>query len=433
MKSLGIDIGTTTISTAVVENGAVIDSETWENGCFLPPSLPGERAQDIGAIEETVNRALDAALLRHPDLKRIGVTGQMHGILYVDRRGNALSPLYTWQDARGDAPCEKSADGASWSEYLSRETGLSVPTGYGFVTHAYNLAHGLVPPETAYLCTIGDYIAMKLCGGVAPVMDASNAASLGFFSLKTRMFDYAALRQVGIDPMVAPPIALTPLIGRFRSTVGVSVAIGDNQASFLASVKDRNAEMLVNVGTGSQFSVFSERCMQAEGLETRPMPGGGWLLVGASLCGGRAYALLAEFFAQTARMMGSEPSDVYGAMERLLRSSPRPESIPDVLPLFEGTRQDSSRTAAITGLTAENFTPLHLIWGMMEGMAQELAQMYRAYLAAGGLPRQLTGSGGGLRRNPFLCDCFSRAFGTPIILIEGREEAAAGAALFAAQ
>lgn len=433
MKSLGIDIGTTTISTAVVENGAVIDSETWENGCFLPPSLPGERAQNIGAIEETVTRALDAVLLRHPDLKRIGVTGQMHGILYVDRRGNALSPLYTWQDARGDAPCEKSADGASWSEYLSRETGLSVPTGYGFVTHAYNLAHGLVPPETAYLCTIGDYIAMKLCGGAAPVMDASNAASLGFFSLKTRMFDYAALRQVGIDPMVAPPIALTPLIGRFRNTVGVSVAIGDNQASFLASVKDRNAEMLVNVGTGSQFSVFSERCMQAEGLETRPMPGGGWLLVGASLCGGRAYALLAEFFAQTARMMGSEPSDVYGAMERRLRSSPRPESIPDVLPLFEGTRQDSSRTAAITGLTAENFTPLHLIWGMMEGMAQELAQMYRAYLAAGGLPRQLTGSGGGLRCNPFLCDCFSRAFGTPITLIEGREEAAAGAALFAAQ
>ena len=79
MKSLGIDIGTTTISTAVVESGAVIDSETWENGCFLPPSLPGERAQDIGTIEETVNRALDAAFLRHPDLQRIGVTGHMAG------------------------------------------------------------------------------------------------------------------------------------------------------------------------------------------------------------------------------------------------------------------------------------------------------------------------------------------------------------------
>lgn len=433
MKSLGIDIGTTTISTAVVENGAVIDSETRKNGSFLPPTLPGERAQDVRAIEETVNRALDAALSRHPDISRIGVTGQMHGILYVDRSGNALSPLYTWQDARGDAPCEKSRDGRSWTEYLAGETGLSAATGYGFVTHAYNLAHGLVPSETAYLCTIGDYIAMKLCGAHSPVMDASNAASLGFFSLKTRKPDRELLQRIGIDPALVPPLALTPLIGRFREKIGVSAAIGDNQASFLATVKNRNEEMLVNVGTGSQFSVFSERCMEADGLETRPMPGGGWLLVGASLCGGRAYALLADFFAQTARMTGSEPEDIYGAMERLLRSCPRPDNIPDVSPLFQGTRQDSHDTASITGLTAENFTPLHLIWGMMEGMVRELEQMYRAYLAAGGTPRRLLGSGGGVQRNPFLCGCFSRAFGTPLTLTNGREEAAAGAALFAAE
>ena len=44
---------------------------------------------------------------RYPDIERIGVTGQMHGILYLDGEGNAVSPLYTWQDARGDAPCEK--------------------------------------------------------------------------------------------------------------------------------------------------------------------------------------------------------------------------------------------------------------------------------------------------------------------------------------
>lgn len=123
MKSLGIDIGTTTISTAVVENGAVIDSETWENGCFLPPSLPGERAQNIGAIEETVNRALDAALLRHPDLKRIGVTGQMHGILYVDRRATRSVRSIHGRTHAGDAPCEKCADGASWTNIFPGETG----------------------------------------------------------------------------------------------------------------------------------------------------------------------------------------------------------------------------------------------------------------------------------------------------------------------
>ena len=46
--------------------------------------------------------------------------------------------------------------------------------------------------------------------------------------------------------------------------------------------------MLVNVGTGSQFSVYTKDYMTCPGLETRPFPGG-YLLVGASLCGGRAY------------------------------------------------------------------------------------------------------------------------------------------------
>ena len=61
-------------------------------------------------------------------------------------------------------------------------------------------------------------------------------------------------------------------------------------------MRDKTAEMLVNVGTGSQFSVFTPHYLQADGLETRPMPGGGYLLAGASLCGGRAYALLEQFF-----------------------------------------------------------------------------------------------------------------------------------------
>ena len=75
-------------------------------------------------------------------------------------------------------------------------------------------------------------------------------------------------------------------------------------------------------------------------------------------------------------------------MEGLLKSADRPEDVPTVLPLFEGTRQDSTQTGSITGLTAENFTPLHLIYGMMDGMAHELHQMYQAYRAAGGTAKK---------------------------------------------
>ena len=34
----------------------------------------------------------------------------MHGILYVDADGNAVSPLYTWQDARGSLPHSRTAN-----------------------------------------------------------------------------------------------------------------------------------------------------------------------------------------------------------------------------------------------------------------------------------------------------------------------------------
>ena len=69
---------------------------------------------------------------------------------------------------------------------------------------------------------------------------------------------------------------------------------------------------------------------------------------------------------------------------------------------------------------------------MMDGMAHELHQMYQAYRAAGGTAKKLIGSGGGLRNNRFLRESFSRAFDSEITLSDGREEAACGAALYAA-
>ena len=130
MKSLGIDIGTTTIGAAVLEDGCFITSETCKNNSFLAPTLPGERIQDAQLILDTALRTVDMLFERYPDIERIGVTGQMHGILYLDGEGNAVSPLYTWQDARGDAPCEKSSDMQSWTAYLCSETDLAAATGY---------------------------------------------------------------------------------------------------------------------------------------------------------------------------------------------------------------------------------------------------------------------------------------------------------------
>ena len=116
------------------------------------------------------------------------------------------------------------------------------------------------------------------------------------FSTRNAVLSTKTLCKKPVSTELVPQLAAEPVIGHFRNAA-VCAAIGDNQASFLHSVRDKTAEMLVNVGTGSQFSVFTPHYLQADGLETRPMPGGGYLLAGASLCGDALTRCLSSFSA----------------------------------------------------------------------------------------------------------------------------------------
>ena len=429
MKLLGLDIGTTTVSAVVVEDGAVLSSLTLKNGSFLPTENPWEKIQDPAYIRQTALQAVKELLEKHPDVERIGITGQMHGIVYLNAAGEPVSPLYIWQDGRGD---QVMVSGETYAARLGRVTGYHVATGYGLVTHYYNLLHGLVPEDAVVFSTIYDYIAMLLAGRTTPVTEASDAASFGLFDVEKGCFDLAALEKAGIPADLLPAAAEEPCIGRYQGKIPVYVAIGDNQASFLGATGGKTDAMLINVGTGSQFSVFTPRYMNCPGLETRPFPGGGYLLVGASLCGGRAYALLESFLRETAlAMTGAAPDSCYDAMAALLAQG-RPEDVPVVTPLFQGTRQDPTLRGSITGLSTENLTPRHLVFAMLEGMTEELYAMYRSYRNAGGEDAALIGSGNGLRKNIHLQNCFSQAFGQKLMMSECNEEAATGAALYAA-
>ena len=98
MRSLGIDIGTTSISLALVEadSGAMIDRATVDHASFFDDGCPVGRVQDTDRIVSVAMACLDAMIARHGLPRCIGLTGQMHGMLYVDGAGNAVSPLYTW-------------------------------------------------------------------------------------------------------------------------------------------------------------------------------------------------------------------------------------------------------------------------------------------------------------------------------------------------
>ncbi len=428
MKLLGLDIGTTTVSAVVVEDGHVLASSTVKNDSFLPSAHPWERIQDPNRIRTLALQSVDALLQQHPDVERIGVTGQMHGIVYLDAAGTPVSPLYTWQDGRGDLAGE---DGETFVQALSRLTGYPLATGFGLVTHASLQKNGLIPPEAKVFCTIQDYLAMVLAGRTTPVTDCGDAASMGIFSVKDGVFDLVAMEKAGIDTSYLPTVAHDEVLGYYGERIAVYPAIGDNQASFLGSVGDDVSAILVNVGTGSQFSAYTPTYLACHGLETRPFPKGGYLVVGSALCGGRAYALLETFFRQTVEAMtAAAPESCYEAMGRLLQGE-KPNDVPILCPQFKGTREDPQRRGSIQNLSTENFTPTHLAWAMVEGMCKELHDMYLAYLQDGGSPARLVGSGNGLRRNPALQNAFCRAFGQELTMSSCMEEAAAGAAIYA--
>lgn len=429
MKTLGLDIGTTSISAVVADGRQVLDSITLKNDAFLPSPCEWERIQDPAHIRRTALEAVEKLTARYPDIAAIGVTGQMHGIVYLDHEGNPVSPLYTWQDGRGNLLYE---DTVTYAAYLSKLTGHDLSAGFGIVTHFYHLKNGLVPESAAVFCAIGDYIAMVLADEKKPVTDPTHGASFGLFRVAEGIFDEAALETAGIDKAILPDMAGEGPIGYYQGHIPVFAAIGDNQASFLGATAGEENCMLVNIGTGGQFSVFSPEYLRCAGLETRPYPGG-YLLVGSSLCGGRAYAIFERFLRDTLRIAGIETDSCYGALDALLSKDGKPENLPVTSPLFQGTREDPTLRGSITGLDPENFTIRHLAWSLLTGMAKELHDLYQRYAASGGKTMRLLGSGNGLRKNVHLQRCFSDVFGQTLTMSACTEEAAAGAAFYAGQ
>ncbi len=351
--------------------------------------------------------------------------------MYTDRDGNHVSPLFTWQDQRGGLPHDGSG---TYAGHVSEMTGYPVSPGFGIVTHYYHIRQGLVPESAAALCTIADYVAMKLADQVKPVMDYTMAASLGCFNVQKLEFPHDALHRMGIDAGMLPETVPsgTPA-GMYDGRIPVACALGDNQASVLGSVNRVEKSVLVNVGTGGQVSVYSPGFAQVDGLETRPFPGGGYILVGASLTGGKSYAMLENFFRQVCEKFTHQPvGSLYEQMSLIeIETLDRSDKL-EVDTQFLGTRRHPGKRGSIRRISMSNFTPEHLIAGFLEGIAKELHDFY--LLIPASLRKQidtLVGAGNGIRKNESLSGIIAQTFGLPLHIPRNMEEASYGAALCA--
>ena len=425
--TIGIDIGTTTISAVVIdiENKVQVEVFSIPHNSYVKNSIFFE--QSCSVIMDKAESVLELIFKSYSNIVGIGVTGQMHGIIYLNSDGESVSNLMNWQDKRSDIPIK---DSMTTCQIIKKITGENIATGYGISTHYYNLLNKLVPKSAVGFCSIMDYFVMRLCKIKKPVTHTSIAASFGLFDVKKDCFMYDKLLTLGIDESFLPKVvASNEIIGKWND-IPVCVAIGDNQASFLGSVKNNCESVLVNIGTGAQISAVGEIEDIGDVIEYRPFINNEWLICGSALCGGSAYAMIEEFFRNYAMLLGINNNSQYSIINDLAEKAYMNGEQPLLVDTsFCGTRTDPMHRGSIQNIDLNNFTPSALILGVINGMSEEL---YKLYQTGHIRKSHIVASGGAIRKNNVLRKLLEDKFGMSVSISSVKEEAATGSALFSA-
>lgn len=447
---LSVDLGTSTICAMAVstEDWTPLATRTIPNDTTVPGPADVRHEQDPHGIVDRAIRVLaevvaDAAV-KPTDIAAIGITGQMHGVLLARPDGTPLTNLITWRDRRVTderEPGNLAEAHAAIPPDIVHTTGCALHAGYGGATLHWLARHEGIPPD-AYALTIADHLAQALCGTIAT--DPSHAASWGLLDIGRRAWHDELIGALGIPRPILPQIrdAGTPLepvlptvatqLG-IPDTVHVCVPLGDNQAGILGVAGFSSETAVLNLGTGGQISVPCATFTNNPPLETRPMPGGSYILVGASLCAGWSYAYLQEFYRNVLSQIGGitmNPDKIYEQMNATAAAS-EPGAAGLVLDSrFAGERGAPALRGALTDIDCVNLTPAHLTRAFLEGMVRELATLAE-YANLGGITRIAAG-GNAVRKNPLVKRIIEDAFGMPCIVGAAREDAALGAAYCAA-
>jgi sugar (pentulose or hexulose) kinase len=111
-------------------------------------------------------------------VRAIGVTGQMHGVLWADCSGQPLTPYVTWQDARALVP-DANWPGRSRLHWLWRHTGVPVRAGYGLAALDWWCARSQWLWSAAWVVGVADWLVWDSCEQSRSIVNEIMAAAGG--------------------------------------------------------------------------------------------------------------------------------------------------------------------------------------------------------------------------------------------------------------
>lgn len=445
---LGIDVGTTGSKAILIDAaGDVVGSSTNEYPLHTPrPNWSEQNPEDwwrasVASIREVL-RAIDG---RGDRVVGVGLTGQMHGLVLLDKDGRVLRPCILWNDQRTAEQCAQITRRVG-PDRVMQLTGNPVLTGFTAPKllwveqnepEVHRSVAGVLLPK--------DYVRYRLTG--ERFSDVSDASGTSLFDVAGRRWSDEMLEAVGVPRAWLPQVSESPQVttrispgaasetGLAADTPVVGGA-GDQSAQAVGTGIVAEGVVSATIGTSGVVFAASDSCrvdphgkLHALCHAVPDM----WHLMGVMLCAGgslRWYRdTLAESERQQAQQEGRNPYEVM--IESAAEAPPGCEGL-IFLPYLTGERTphaDPDARGVFFGLTMRHGKG-HLIRSVLEGVAYGLCDSLGLMRGLGLDAREIRVSGGGARSDLWR-QILADVFNCPVATVNVTEGAAYGAALLA--
>lgn len=428
---IGLDVGTSGARALAVDTlGQVVGEAGAEYPLHSPH--PGWSEQDPEDWWDATRQVLAkiAGEAQGP-IVGLGLTGQMHGSVFLDAHDRVIRPALLWNDQRTAAQCDEITDRVG-RERLLAITGNPALTGFQAPKVLWLREHEPANfKQVSHVLLPKDFIRLRLAGEFAT--DASDAAGTLFLDLRRRDWSPEILNALEVPVEWLPKVCEGPEVtGHVRADVGLPAGIpiaaggGDNAAAAVGT--GIIAPGLVSSSIGTSGVVFAH----TPGFMPDPsgrlhafchaVPGG-YHLMGVILSAGGSLRWWRE-------VLGNKPT--YDELAEIAASAPPGSEGLVFLPYLTGERTphlDPFARGAFVGLTARHGLA-HLTRAVMEGVVYAMNNSLEIMSALGLGPRQIRVTGGGAR-GALWRQLQADVYGMPVYQTAVDEGPAYGAALLA--
>lgn len=295
---LGIDLGTSSVKILAMDKcGNIIDSASEDYDVSYPkPGWAQQNPEDWWrGTKDGIKELLKRGKVKDSDINGVSFSGQMHGLVLLNEKGEVLMPAIIWCDQRTEKQCDY-LNNEIGVEKLLKYTGNKALTGFTLPkllwvkenkSNIYkNIVHVLLPK---------DYIVYKLTGKFAS--DVSDASGTIMFDVKNKRWSSELLNILNINEKVLPEVhesfdvvsnvsvAASKETGLSTETLVIAGA-GDQAAGAIGSGTVEEGTLSVSLGTsGVVFSCCNEFTEDKDNiLHSFCHANGKWHQMGVMLC-----------------------------------------------------------------------------------------------------------------------------------------------------